>query len=63
MYLCIIILPFLSFLSCFFFGRFIGIAGSCINSTIAIFLAALIAAFMIYETAICGSTCSFTFAP
>jgi|TARA_B100000683_G_C12268122_1_gene464544 hypothetical protein len=62
MYLCIILLPFLSFISCFFFGRFIGIAGSCFLSTSAIFMSAFIALFMIYETAICGSCCHFIIA-
>jgi len=59
MYLSIIILPFLSFLSCFFFGRFIGTLGACIVSTSAIILSAFIAVFMVYETAICGSACHF----
>jgi hypothetical protein len=63
MYLCIIILPFLSFLSCFFFGRYIGIAGSCVVSTGAIMSAAFIALFMVYETAIYGSCCSFIITP
>jgi hypothetical protein len=59
MYFCIILLPFLSFISCFFFGRFIGIAGSCILSTLAIASAAFIALFMVFETAIFGSSCHF----
>jgi len=59
MYLCIIILPFLSFISCFFFGRFIGISGSCFVATLAIFSSFFIALFMVYETAICGSNCNF----
>ena len=58
MYSCILLLPFLSFISCFFFGRFIGIAGSCFLSTFAIFLSFLIALFMVYEAAICGSCCN-----
>jgi len=62
MYLCIIILPFLSFVSCFFFGRFIGISGSCLLSTTAIFLSFFITVFMIYETAISGSCCNFVVA-
>jgi NADH:ubiquinone oxidoreductase subunit 5 (subunit L)/multisubunit Na+/H+ antiporter MnhA subunit len=57
--LCIIILPFLSFISCFFFGRFIGIKGCCIVSTLSIFFSFCIALFMVYETAVCGSCCSF----
>jgi len=59
MYLCIIVLPFLSFISCFFFGRFIGISGACFLSTTAIFLSFLIALLMVYELAICGSCCNF----
>jgi len=59
MYFCILILPFLSFISCFFFGRFIGIFGSCMIATLAIMCSAALALFMIYETAILGSTCNF----
>ena len=62
MYLCIIILPFLSFISCFFFGRFIGISGSCFVSTTAIWLCAMIAMFMVYEIVICDSICHFVLA-
>jgi hypothetical protein len=41
----------------FDFGRLIGISGSCFVATLAIFLSFLIALFMVYESAICG-TCS-----
>jgi len=58
MYLCILILPFLSFISCFCFGRFIGILGSCYLSTLAISSCALIAVFLVYESAISGSCCN-----
>jgi|TARA_B110001452_G_C15240241_1_gene429347 hypothetical protein len=63
MYLCIIALPFLSFISCFFFGRFIGIFGASILSTSAIFLSFFIAVFIVYETAIIGSSCYIFVAP
>jgi len=59
MYLFILVLPFLSFLSCFFLGRFIGTFGSCLLSTFAISCSTFLAMFMIYETAILGSTCNF----
>ncbi len=59
MYLNIILFPFLSFISCFFFGRFIGIIGSCVLSTFAIMSSAAIAMFIVYETALCGSSCNF----
>jgi NADH:ubiquinone oxidoreductase subunit 5 (subunit L)/multisubunit Na+/H+ antiporter MnhA subunit len=58
MYLCILILPFLSFISCICFGRFIGTSGACFLSTLSIFLAFLLALFSLFETAILGSTCS-----
>jgi NADH:ubiquinone oxidoreductase subunit 5 (subunit L)/multisubunit Na+/H+ antiporter MnhA subunit len=57
MYFCILILPFLSFLSCCCFGRFIGINGSCFLSTTAIFSSFVLSLFAFYETAILGSNC------
>jgi NADH:ubiquinone oxidoreductase subunit 5 (subunit L)/multisubunit Na+/H+ antiporter MnhA subunit len=58
MYLCILILPFLSFISCICFGRFIGTSGSCFLSTSAIFLAFLLSVFAFFETAVMGSACN-----
>jgi len=63
MYFLILILPFLSFLSCIFFGRFIGINGCCILSTFAIFLTFLLSLFAFYEVVILGSNCMLFFAP
>ena len=58
MYFCILIMPFLSFLSCICFGRFIGIFGSCLLSTIAIATSFFLSLFALYETAILGTTCT-----
>ena len=58
MYLCILALPFLSFISCILFGRFIGTTGACILSTSAISLAFVLSLFAFFETAIFGSTCN-----
>ena len=58
MYSCILLLPFLSFLTCTLFGRFIGTAGACFISTLAIFLTFLTSLFAFYETVILGSTCN-----
>jgi len=58
MYLCILLLPFLSFISCICFGRFIGTSGSCIMSTSAIALAFFISLFAFFETAVFGSSCN-----
>jgi hypothetical protein len=63
MYFCILILPFLSFVSCIGFGRFIGISGSCLLSTTAIFLSFLLSVFALYETAVLGSSCTIYLAP
>jgi hypothetical protein len=63
MYFCIIILPFLSFFMCIFFGRFIGIAGSCFLSTICIFSAFFLSVFALYETALLNSSCTIYVAP
>jgi len=58
MYLCILLLPFLSFISCIFFGRFIGTSGACFLSTFAIFLAFCLSIFSLFETAVLGSVCN-----
>jgi len=58
MYLSILVLPFLSFISCILFGRFIGTAGACFLSTSAIIIAFVLSLFAFFETAIFGSTCN-----
>jgi hypothetical protein len=58
MYLCILILPFLSFLSTSLLGRYIGIYGSCILSTASIATSFLLSTLAFYEAAICGSPCT-----
>ena len=63
MYFCILILPFLSFISCVFFGRFIGIFGSCFLSTSAIFTSFFLSVFALYETAVLGSNCTLCLTP
>jgi len=63
MYLCILIFPFLSFITCSCFGRFIGTKGSCFLSTSAIFTSFFISLFGLYETAILGSSCNIKIAP
>ena len=57
MYFCILVLPFLSFFSCICFGRFIGINGSCILSTTAIFLSFALSLFAFFETVVFNSNC------
>jgi len=52
MYLCILILPFLSFCSCIFFGRFIGTTGAKILAPAAIFLAFFLSVFSYIETVV-----------
>jgi hypothetical protein len=56
-------MPFLSFISCSGFGRFIGTKGSLILSTFAIFASFLLSLFCLYETAICGSVCNVVLFP
>jgi len=51
-YLCIFLLPFLSFLSCIFFGRFIGISGASLLATSAIFLTFFLSLFSFFECVI-----------
>jgi hypothetical protein len=63
MYLCILILAFVSFFSCIGFGRFIGTSGACFLSTTAIMSAFFLSLFAFYETAILGSTCGIYVAP
>ena len=63
MYFCILILPFLSFISCVFFGRYIGILGSCFLSTSAIFTSFFLSVFALYETAVLGSNCTLCLTP
>jgi len=55
MSICILILPFLSFLTSNLFGRFIGVLGACLLSTSAILTAFLISTIVFYEVTICSS--------
>lgn len=63
MYLCILILPFLSFFSTNLLGRYIGIYGSCILATLSIFSSFLLSLFAFYESAMCASPCTITLGP
>lgn len=63
MYFCILVLPFLSFLSCICFGRFIGISGACFLSTLAIVLSFFLSLFAFFETSVLGSICTIHLAP
>jgi NADH:ubiquinone oxidoreductase subunit 5 (subunit L)/multisubunit Na+/H+ antiporter MnhA subunit len=58
MYLCILVLPFLSFFFTFFFGRFIGARGCCTISAVSISASFLLSVFIFYEVAFCGSPCT-----
>jgi NADH-ubiquinone oxidoreductase chain 5 len=58
MYLSVLILPFISFFSCIFFGRFIGVFGACFLSTGSIALCFVLSVFTMYETLILGSSCN-----
>ena len=59
MYLLILLFPFLSFISTNLFGRFIGVYGSRILSTLSIILSFMLSLLAFYESAISGSVCSF----
>lgn len=63
MYLSILILPFISFLSTNIFGRFIGIFGSCILSTLLIFLSFLFSILSFFEVCISNSPCHIALFP
>jgi len=58
MYLSILVFPFLSFFSTNLLGRFIGIKGSCILATFSIAFSFVLAIFIFYESALCGSVCT-----
>jgi hypothetical protein len=58
MYFCILVLPFLSVISCLLLGRFIGVSGSCFLSTSAIACAFFLSLFAFFETAVFGSMCN-----
>ena len=60
MYLLILTLPFLSFFSICFFGRFIGTFGSCLVSTTSILLCFLLSLYIFFEVCIVGSPCTLT---
>jgi NADH-quinone oxidoreductase subunit L len=57
MYLLIIFLPFLSFITAAFFGRFIGRNSSTILTTGSIFLTAILSTIAFYEVAIAEANC------
>jgi proton-translocating NADH-quinone oxidoreductase chain L len=58
MYLSIIIMPLISFLTTTFFGRFLGQKSLCFLSISCIFLAFLSALFIFYEVCLCKAFCS-----
>jgi len=58
MYLSLLVLPFLSYLSTNLLGRFIGINGSCILSTLSILGSFILAICVFFEVSIVGSSCS-----
>lgn len=60
MYLTLLTLPFLGFLSTNLLGRYVGIFGSCLLSTLSILLSFIIALFVFFEVAISGSLCLVT---
>jgi NADH:ubiquinone oxidoreductase subunit 5 (subunit L)/multisubunit Na+/H+ antiporter MnhA subunit len=57
MYLLIVFLPLLSFLSASLFGRYIGRTGSAFLTTSLIFLTAFLSTIVFYEVAIAESNC------
>lgn len=57
MYLLIILIPLLSFLSASLFGRYIGRTGSTIITTSALFITAILSTIAFYEVAIAESNC------
>ena len=60
MYLSIIALPFLSFITTNLFGRFIGIYGSCILATTAILSCFILSLYAFFEVVISASPCLIT---
>ncbi len=58
MYSCILIFPFLGFLTAILFGRFIGILSCCILTTTSIFASFFLSLYAFYETVICSSNCT-----
>ena len=59
LYLLILLFPFLSFISTNLLGRYIGVYGSRILSTLSIFLSFMLSLLAFYESALSGSVCSF----
>ena len=57
MYLLLIFLPFLSFLTASLFGRYLGRKGTCFITTACIFLTAFLSSIAFYEVAIGESNC------
>jgi hypothetical protein len=58
MYLCLLLLPFLSFFSCIGFGRFIGMNGACLLSTMFVMLSFFLSVFAVYEVTILDTNCN-----
>jgi len=63
MYLPILLFPFLGFLSTNLLGRFIGINGAKLLATLSIFLSFVLSCLAFYESALCGSVCTFFLLP
>jgi NADH:ubiquinone oxidoreductase subunit 5 (subunit L)/multisubunit Na+/H+ antiporter MnhA subunit len=58
MYLTILLLPFLSFLTTNLFGRFIGGNGSNFIAPLSILSSLFLSSIAFYETVLCVSNCS-----
>jgi NADH-quinone oxidoreductase subunit L len=57
MYLLIVLIPLLSFLTSSLFGRFIGRTGSTLITTSLIFITAILSTIAFYEVAIAETNC------
>jgi hypothetical protein len=62
MYLIVILMPFLSYLSTNLLGRFIGIYGCCFLATTSIFVSFFLSIYVFFEVVISGSPCTIFFA-
>jgi len=63
MYLLIVFLPLLGFLTAAFLGRFIGFRGAAIVTISCVVLSAFLSFVAFYEVGLCGSSCYIKFAP
>ena len=63
MYILLVCLPFIGFVSSILFGRYIGARGAAVLTTSLLALSTLLSGIVFYEVGLCGSSCTIHLSP